>query len=165
MSITEPARGRAAALSALITVVAVCAGDALARSFPFGPRTRSVNDLGNQFVPYHTRLWDLLHGRADGGVLVNWQSGYGTSFLPDIGTYLGSPFAPLVGLFPRDEIDLAVYVVTVLKTAAAAAAMTALLLALRGGGTGGGAGCSVRRTRCAGGRSPRPSTTRCGWTA
>ncbi|WP_093800521.1 YfhO family protein [Streptomyces sp. Wb2n-11] len=134
MSITEPARGRAAALSALITVAAVCAGDALARSFPFGPHTRSVNDLGNQFVPYHTRLWDLLHGRADGGVLVNWQSGYGTSFLPDIGTYLGSPFAPLVGLFPRDEIDLAVYLVTVLKMAAAAAAMTVLLLALRGGG-------------------------------
>ncbi|GAA2949394.1 YfhO family protein [Streptomyces enissocaesilis] len=134
MSITEAARGRAAALSALITVAAVCAGDVLARSFPFGPRTRSVNDLGNQFVPYHTRLWDLLHGRADGGVLVNWQSGYGTSFLPDIGTYLGSPFAPLVGLFPRDEIDLAVYLITLLKMAAAAAAMTVLLLALRGGG-------------------------------
>ncbi|MFE9399478.1 YfhO family protein [Streptomyces flavidovirens] len=133
MSITEAARGRAAALSALITVVSVCAGDAIARSFPFGPDTRTVNDLGNQFVPYHARLWDLLHGRADGGALVNWQSGYGTSFLPDIGTYVSSPFALLVGLFPRDEIDLAVYVITVLKMAAAAAAMTVLLLALRGG--------------------------------
>ncbi|WP_028810826.1 YfhO family protein [Streptomyces flavidovirens] len=133
MSITEAARGRAAALSALITVVSVCAGDAIARSFPFGPRTRAVNDLGNQFVPYHARLWDLLHGRADGGALVNWQSGYGTSFLPDLGTYVSSPFALLVGLFPRDEIDLAVYVITVLKMAAAAAAMTVLLLALRGG--------------------------------
>ncbi|MGW0309810.1 YfhO family protein [Streptomyces flavidovirens] len=133
MSITEAARGRAAALSALITVVSVCAGDAIARCFPFGPDTRAVNDLGNQFVPYHARLWDLLHGRADGGALVNWQSGYGTSFLPDIGTYVSSPFALLVGLFPRDEIDLAVYVITVLKMAAAAAAMTVLLLALRGG--------------------------------
>ncbi|MGX1883238.1 YfhO family protein [Streptomyces sp. NPDC055287] len=136
MSNTEAAGGRAAMLSALITVVSVCAGDALARSFPFGPRTRAVNDLGNQFVPYHARLWDLLHGRADGGALVNWQSGYGTSFLPDIGTYVSSPFALLVGLFPRDGIDLAVYVITLLKMAAAAAAMTVLLLALRRGAGG-----------------------------
>ncbi|WP_240138348.1 YfhO family protein [Streptomyces sp. MUM 178J] len=127
-------RTRAAALAALITVTAVCAGDAVARSFPFGPHTRSVNDLGNQFVPFHTRLWDLLHGRADGGLLINWQSGYGTSFLPDLGTYLTSPFALLVGLFPRQDIDLAVYVVTVLKMAAAAAAMALLLLTMRSSG-------------------------------
>ncbi|WP_434590623.1 YfhO family protein [Streptomyces sp. A5-4] len=134
MSIVEAFRIRAAALAALITVTAVCAGDAVARSFPFGPRTRSVNDLGNQFVPYHAHLWDLLHGRADGGALLNWQSGYGTSFLADLGTYVSSPFALLVGVFPRDEIDLAVYAITVLKMAVAAAAMTVLLLALREGG-------------------------------
>ncbi|MFF4751355.1 YfhO family protein [Streptomyces sp. NPDC002514] len=126
--------GRTAALlAAAITVTALCAADTIARSYPFGPRTRNVNDLGNQYVPFHAHLWDLLHGRAQGGLLINWQSGFGASFLPDLGTYLGSPFALLVGLFPRDRIDLAVYVVTVLKTAAAAAAMTCLLLALRRG--------------------------------
>ncbi|WP_336110876.1 YfhO family protein [Streptomyces sp. PTD9-10] len=128
-------RRAAALLAAAVTITAFCAADVLARSYPFGPRTRSVNDLGNQYVPFHAHLWDLLHGRADGGLLVNWQSGYGSSFLPDIGTYLGSPFALLVALFPRDEIDLAVYVVTGLKTAAAAAAMACLLLALRPGGS------------------------------
>ncbi|MFK0255879.1 YfhO family protein [Streptomyces sp. NPDC090445] len=116
-----------AALAALLTTAAVCAGDAAARVFPYGHRHRSVNDLGNQFVPFHAHLWDLLHGRARGGLLLNWQSGYGTSFLPDFGTYLASPFAPLVALFPRQDIDLAVYVVTVSKTAAAAAAMAWLL--------------------------------------
>lgn len=74
-------RTAAAELAALITAVTVCAGDAAARSFPFGPHTRSVNDLGNQFVPFHIRLWDLLHGNADGGLFLNWSSGYGTSFL------------------------------------------------------------------------------------
>nr|BFD85839.1 YfhO family protein [Streptomyces sp. Xyl84] len=123
----------AALLAALITATAFCAADAVAGSYPFGPRTRSVNDLGNQYVPFHAHLWDLLHGRADGGLLVNWQSGYGSSFLPDLGTYLSSPFALLVALFPRDEIDLAVYVVTVLKTASAGAAMAWLLLRLRPG--------------------------------
>lgn len=121
------------ALAALLTTAAVCSGDAVARVFPYGPRHRSINDLGNQFVPFHAHLWDLLHGRAHGGLLLNWQSGYGTSFLPDLGTYLTSPFSVLVGLFPRDGIDLAVYVVTVLKTAAAAAAMAWLLRTQRRG--------------------------------
>ncbi|WP_251092657.1 YfhO family protein [Streptomyces sp. Caat 7-52] len=126
--------GQAAALlAAAVTAVAFCAGDALARCHPFGPRTRSVNDLGNQFVPFHAHLWDLLHGRTEGGLYVNWRSGYGSSFLPDLGTYLGSPFALLVALFPRDEIDLAVYVITTLKAASAAAAMAWLLLTLRPG--------------------------------
>ncbi|MFD7285297.1 YfhO family protein [Streptomyces sp. NPDC059863] len=125
--------GRAACLAALITATALCAGDALARVFPFGSRTRSVNDLGNQYVPYHAYLWDLLHGKADGDLFVNWRSGFGSSLLPDLGTYLTSPFAPLVALFPRDEIDLAVYVITVAKLAAAGAVMAWLLLRLRPG--------------------------------
>ncbi|MEU7058070.1 YfhO family protein [Streptomyces sp. NPDC046197] len=126
-------RARAVLLAAVVTVTAFCAADAVARSYPFGPCTRSVNDLGNQYVPFHAHLWDLLHGRADGGLLVNWQSGFGSSFLPDLGTYLSSPFALLVAVFPRDEIDLAVYVITVLKTASAAAAMAWLLLTVRPG--------------------------------
>ncbi|GAA2495900.1 YfhO family protein [Streptomyces gobitricini] len=124
---------RAGALAGLLTALALCAGDAVARTFPFGPRTRGVNDLGNQFVPFHAHLWDLLHGRADGGLPLNWSSGYGTSFLPDLGTYLSSPFALLVVVFPRDDIDLAVYVITVLKMAVAAAAMSLLLLVRRPG--------------------------------
>ncbi|MFD9370747.1 YfhO family protein [Streptomyces sp. NPDC060020] len=121
------------ALAALLTAVAVCAGDAVARVFPYGSRHRSINDLGNQFVPFHAHLWDLLHGRAEGGLLFNWQSGYGTSFLPDLGTYLTSPLSVLVGLFPRADIDLAVYVVTVLKMTVAAAAMAWLLRTQRRG--------------------------------
>ncbi|MDX3639572.1 YfhO family protein [Streptomyces sp. MB09-02B] len=126
-------QGKAALFAAAFTVAVLCAGDVVARSRPFGPRTRSVNDLGNQYVPFHAHLWDLLHGRADGGLYVNWGSGFGSSFLPDLGTYLSSPFAPLVAVFPRDEIDLAVYVVTLLKVASAAAATAWLLLALRPG--------------------------------
>ncbi|MFF7355353.1 YfhO family protein [Streptomyces filipinensis] len=126
-------RPAAALLAAAVAITAFCGGDVLARGYPFGPRTRSVNDLGNQYVPFHAHLWDLLHGHADGGLLVNWQSGDGSSFLPDLGTYLGSPFALLVAVFPRDRIDLAVYAVTVLKIASAAAAMAWLLLALRPG--------------------------------
>ncbi|MFJ7960652.1 YfhO family protein [Streptomyces sp. NPDC096319] len=118
---------RSYVLAAVLSAVAVCGGDAVARVFPFGPRHRAVNDLANQFVPFHAHLWDLLRGRADGGLLLDWRAGFGTSFLPDYGTYLSSPFAPLVALFPRGDIEYAVYAVTVLKTAVAAAAMTFLL--------------------------------------
>ncbi|MFI9121654.1 YfhO family protein [Streptomyces bikiniensis] len=122
-----PKNSRACLLAALLSVVAVCGGDAVARVFPFGPRHRAVNDLANQFVPFHAHLWDLLRGRADGGLLFDWRAGWGTSFLPDYGTYLSSPFAPLVALFPRGDVEYAVYAVTVLKTAVAAAATTFLL--------------------------------------
>ncbi|MET9801479.1 YfhO family protein [Streptomyces sp. NPDC006368] len=139
---------RACALAGLLTAFAVCAGDAVARTFPFGPRTRGVNDLGNQFVPFHAHLWDLLRGRADGGPLLNWQSGYGTSFLPDWGTYLSSPFALLVALFPRDDIDLAVYVIGVVKMVAAAAAMALLLLTQRAGSWWGAAVLAASYALC-----------------
>src|SRR5690349_13389322 len=72
-------RPAAALLAAAVAITAFCGGDVLARGYPFGPRTRSVNDLGNQYVPFHAHLWDLLHGHADGGLLVNWQSGDGSS--------------------------------------------------------------------------------------
>ncbi|MFD6945088.1 YfhO family protein, partial [Streptomyces roseolus] len=121
------ATARAAALAGVLAVAAVCAGDAVARVFPFGPRHRSVNDLANQFVPFHAHLWDLLRGRADGGLLLDWRAGWGTGFLPDYGTYLSSPLAPLVALAPRADVEYAVYALTVLKTALAAAA-TAFLL-------------------------------------
>ncbi|WP_424213409.1 YfhO family protein [Streptomyces sp. BI20] len=135
---TSPRRTSAAAAgwAGLLAALALCAGDAVARVFPFGPLRRSVNDLGNQFVPFHAHLWDLLRGRADGGLLLNWSSGFGSSFLPDYGTYLSSPFAPLVALFPRDRIDLAVYAITVLKVAVAAAAMAWLLRTVRRGPAG-----------------------------
>ncbi|MFE5300756.1 YfhO family protein [Streptomyces sp. NPDC056632] len=123
--------GRAPALAGLLTVLAVCAGDAVADTFPFGSHRRSVNDLGNEYLPFHAHLWDLLHGRADGGLLLNWQSGWGTSFLPDLGTYLTSPFAPLVALAPRADLAYALYAITVLKMAAAAAAMAFTLPRMR----------------------------------
>ncbi|MFI8827620.1 YfhO family protein [Streptomyces sp. NPDC053431] len=130
---TAAPAGRASALAGLLTVLAVCGGDAVADTFPFGSHRRSVNDLGNEYLPFHAHLWDLLHGRADGGLLLNWQSGWGTSFLPDLGTYLTSPFAPLVALAPRADLAYALYAVTVLKMAAAAAAMAFTLLRTRPG--------------------------------
>ncbi|MFD0823034.1 YfhO family protein, partial [Micromonospora zhanjiangensis] len=114
-------------LAALVVAVAFCVSGNYRRTVPFGPLTRSTNDLGDQSVPIHGYLRDLLLGHAEGGLLVNWRSGWGVSFLPDLYTYATSPFSLLVLLFPRDRMDDALFVVILLKMMVAAIAMVAFL--------------------------------------
>ncbi|WP_244308831.1 YfhO family protein, partial [Streptomyces monomycini] len=106
---------------------AYCLGMTMLGSYPFGTRSRAVNDLGNQFVPFHTRLWDLLHGSTTGDLLLNWNSGYGVPFLADFLTYLMNPFSWLVGLFPRDLAELPVFLVTLGCVGLGTALMTVFL--------------------------------------
>ncbi|MFF3277254.1 YfhO family protein [Streptomyces chrestomyceticus] len=106
---------------------AYCLGMTMLGSYPFGTRSRAVNDLGNQFVPFHAHLWDLLHGSTTGDLLLNWNSGYGVPFLADFLTYLMNPFSWLVGLFPRDLAELPVFLVTLGCIGLGSALMTVFL--------------------------------------
>ncbi|MFI0900373.1 YfhO family protein [Streptomyces sp. NPDC020983] len=124
---------RAGAAAAALACVLFCLGGLLAGSYPLGSHTRNVVDLGNQYLPYHVYWRKVLLGGADGDLFVNWNSGFGTNFLGDVGTYLSSPFDLMVVLFPADRPELALYVITVAKVTAAAAAMAVLLLRLRRG--------------------------------
>ncbi|MFJ4908086.1 YfhO family protein [Streptomyces sp. NPDC093249] len=119
--------------AALLTAVLFCLATRLARSHPFGPVTRNTVDLGQQYLPFHAYWRSFLLGETHGDAFLNWNSGFGTNFLGDIGTYLSSPFALLVVVFPADHAELALYVVTAAKITAAGAAMTFLLLRLRPG--------------------------------
>jgi hypothetical protein len=130
----RPARRRrwdtelwAAAASAVLAMGAFCLSLVARDTYPFGPTSRAVNDLGNQFIPFHAELWDLQHGEASGDLLFRWTSGYGVAFLPDFFSFLGNPFSWLVGLFPRDMIDFPVFLVTLLSLGLAAALMTVFL--------------------------------------
>jgi uncharacterized membrane protein YfhO len=128
------ARGPVPELAAgLVAALGFVAAGMVRGTFPFGPVSRSTNDLGTQYVPFYAHLWDVLTGNAQGDLLFNWQSAFGVGFLADFGVVLGSPLSVLVVLFPRDDIDLAVFVITTLKLALAAAAMTALLIRMRPG--------------------------------
>ncbi|MFG3348576.1 YfhO family protein [Streptomyces sp. NPDC048018] len=126
-------RLRAAAGAAALTGLLFCLAGRLAGSYPFGPRTRNIVDLGQQYLPFHAYWRTLLTGESPGDLFLNWSSGFGSNFLGDFGTYLSSPFDLLVVLFPADRTELALYVITTAKTATAAAAMAALLLTLRRG--------------------------------
>lgn len=123
----------AATGAALVSMAAYCLAMAVHGTYPFGPRSRAVNDLANQFVPYHAHLWDLQHGTGSGDLFFNWNSGFGAPFLPDFFAYLCNPLSWLTGLFPRGDVDLAVFVATLLSAGLAAAAMTLALGRLRPG--------------------------------
>ncbi|HZX03583.1 YfhO family protein [Kribbella sp.] len=130
-------RGRPALLPAGVAAVGVAAvfvaSGIIRGTYPFGSISRSTNDLGTQYVPFFAHLWDILHGQAQGDLLFNWQSAFGVGFWADLGVDLGSPLSLLVGLFPRDRVDLAVFVITTLKLSLAAAAMAVALLRMRPG--------------------------------
>lgn len=108
-------------------MAAYCLALAIHRTYPFGARSRAVNDLGDQLVPYHAHLWDLMHGNSTGDLLFNWNSGYGAPFLADFMAYLMNPFSWLVGLFPRDAVNFPVFLVTLLSIGLASALMTVFL--------------------------------------
>lgn len=137
---TGPALGRdlrarrtAPWFAAVTAMGAYCLAMAVHGTYPFGGRSRAVNDLGNQFVPFHARLWDLMHGEAHGDLFFNWASGYGTPFLADFFTYLMNPFSWLVGVFPRDGVEFPVFLVTLFSVGLAAAMTTVFLGRLHDG--------------------------------
>ncbi|MFK4084399.1 YfhO family protein [Kribbella sp. NPDC020789] len=121
----------AAALAAAATFVV---SGIIRGTYPFGALPRNTNDLGQQFVPMHAYLRDLLTGQAPGDFVLNWSSGYGVPFIGDFMGYLGTSLSWMVLLFPRDRIDLAMYVIATVAIGAAAAAMTAYLRLLRPAG-------------------------------
>ncbi|WP_441250120.1 YfhO family protein [Kitasatospora sp. McL0602] len=124
--LTGPGAG-ASGLAAVLSMGAYCLALAIHGTYPFGSRSRAVNDLGNQFVPYHAHLWDLMHGNTTGDLLFNWNSGYGAPFLADFMAYLMNPFSWLVGLFPRDAVNFPVFLVTLLSIGLGSAVMTVFL--------------------------------------
>ncbi|MEV4191930.1 YfhO family protein [Streptomyces toxytricini] len=121
------AQAMAAWFAALLSMGAYCLAMAVHGTYPFGGRSRAVNDLGNQLVPFHAHLWDLMHGNTTGDLYFNWSSGYGTPFLGDFFTYLMNPFSWLVGIFPRHLVELPVFLVTLFSIGLASALMTLFL--------------------------------------
>jgi uncharacterized membrane protein YfhO len=120
-------------LAAVLAGGAYLAGWIARGDQPFGNRPRAFNDQANQYVPLHVHFWDLVHGNANGDLLFNWQSGFGTQFLSDYHTYLGNPLSLTVLVFPRNHVDVAMFLVTPLTIAVAAAVMTVYLKYLAAG--------------------------------
>ncbi|MET7283974.1 YfhO family protein [Kribbella sp. NPDC005582] len=124
-----PAVVAGAAASAAFVISGVIRG-----TYPFGDRTRSTNDLGQQFIPMTAHLRDIVTGDAAGDLIFNWQSGFGVPFFGEVVAYVGSPLFWIAFVFPRDHIDLAMFVITTVAIGLGAAAMTIYLRMLRPAG-------------------------------
>ncbi len=120
--------GPTAAVAAGLTFVA---SGIIRGTYPFGDGPRSTNDLGQQFVPMYAHFRDMLTGQDVGDLLFNWSSGFGVPFLGDFMAYVGSTLSWITVLFPRNHIDLALFMVDVLAIGLAAGAMTSYLRRLR----------------------------------
>ncbi|MGF1431892.1 YfhO family protein [Kitasatospora sp. LaBMicrA B282] len=127
-------RERRAALGAAgLAVGAYLVALAVRRGYPFGHPPPAGSRLAEQVVPMHAHLWDLLHGHGGGDLLLNWNSGYGVPFLPDLLTQLPNPCSLLVLLVPRAQVWRAVFLATLLSIGLGAALMTRFLARLRPG--------------------------------
>ena len=120
--------------AALMAASAFVVSGIVRNTYPFGPVSRNTNDLGQQFIPFHAHLRDILTGQAPGDLLINWNSGFGVPFLGDFMAYMGASLSWIVLLFPRDKPDLALFVIATTAIAVAAGAMTAFLRRLRPSG-------------------------------
>ncbi|GAA1975513.1 YfhO family protein [Kitasatospora viridis] len=85
-----------------------CGALAWHRTWPFGAPMRGGTVLAEQVVPLQTHLWDVLRGQG-GDLLVNWDSGYGVPFLPDLATDLLNPCDWPGLLLPRDQQALGLF--------------------------------------------------------
>lgn len=118
-------------LAALLAATAFVVSGIIRGTYPFGPISRNTNDLGQQVIPMHAHLRDVLTGQAPGDFLINWGSGFGVPFVGDFMAYVGVSLSWIVLLFPRDRPDLALFVIATVAFAVAAGAMTAFLRTLR----------------------------------
>ncbi|MET9271435.1 YfhO family protein [Kribbella sp. NPDC003557] len=121
-----------APVAAVLAGLTFVASGILRHTYPFGDRPRSTNDLGQQIVPMYAHYRDVLTGHG-GDLFFNWSSGFGVPFLGDFMAYVGSTLSWITVLFPRDRVDLVLFLVDVLAIGLAAGAMTAYLRYLRPG--------------------------------
>ncbi len=93
----------------LMFLMYVCRG-----IYPFGDSTVLVLDLNGQYVSFYQYLWDCLHG--EGSLLYCFSRNLGGEFMGMFDYYVASPFALLIGLFPREWIQESLLIVFLLKT-------------------------------------------------
>ncbi len=103
---------------------------------PFGERSLLITDLAQQYIEYHTALYDAVWG--GGSLLYTWNGGLGMNFVGLFAYYLASPFTGLILFFPRALLPEAVLLILSLKLCGSALTMAVFLR--QGAGVRGPAG-------------------------
>ena len=96
--------------------------------YPFGSKSQQFGDLSGQFVPLAGMARDIF--TADSGlssVTWTWAVGMGSPNIGNYATYFSNPLWMLLVIFPKDQIQFGVWILTVVMMGLAASAMAILL--------------------------------------
>lgn len=81
--------------------------------YPFGDKSVMTNDCYIQYVDYFRYLKEVISGNAQIGY--SFSKSLGGPLVALFGYYLSSPFNVLLFLFPVDQMEAFIFVITVLK--------------------------------------------------
>ncbi len=99
-------------LSFILATVAAAFAFALNGIYPGGEKSLLIMDMSDQYSSFFASL----HGISDPNqLLYSWENAMGSGFLPLFTYYLSSPFSFLVLLFPRENMETSIYILTLLK--------------------------------------------------
>lgn len=81
--------------------------------YPFGDKTLFVLDMRAQYLEFFAYLRNMIMG--DNSIFYCWSRSMGGNFLGLFAYYLASPLSFLVCLFPLENLDAAIMLLTLLK--------------------------------------------------
>ena len=100
-------------LSFLLPLLALICGMVYLGVAPFGDNSLLIIDGLHQYMPFFSILQDKLRGGES--LFYTFRTGLGVNFLSLFSYYLSSPFNLLILLFKRDQLNMAVSWLIVLK--------------------------------------------------
>lgn len=104
-------------LSFLLPAAILLAAYAAFGVFPFGEKSVLVTDMSQQYVDFHSWLYDAVKGGDS--LFFSWNAGMGMNLVGVYSFYLASPFSLLVLLFERAQVQDALFFLILLKAACA----------------------------------------------
>lgn len=110
-----------------ITIAIFLIVSSLANCNPFLGGVLWGGDLPDEYLSFFQYLRRLILGNWS-SLQFSFANGLGADMAGNIGYYLASPFNLLILLFPASQINLALYVIIIIKLGLASAAFTFLIL-------------------------------------
>ena len=80
---------------------------------PFGNKTMFIMDMKGQYLEFFASLRYLIKG--DSSIFYSWSRSMGGNFIGLFAYYIASPLSFITVLFPLEKMDVAIWVLTVLK--------------------------------------------------
>lgn len=104
----------AALLSFFLPVVILLIVFMASGFYPFGNRTLFIMDMKDEYLGYFASLRYIFTGKSS--LFFNWSKSMGGNYIGLFAFYIASPLSFITVFFPLDKMDIAILVLTLLKT-------------------------------------------------